>query len=100
MAKKRNVILDAPIQFGHDKATQSDKDMMEFESMKLMLMTAMAEMGISPEDMPLFWLMTSRWRSSVSVYCQCLMTSGLVALLVGRSRTHMPCPMPTRNHCV
>lgn len=54
MAKKRNVILDAPIQFGHDKATQSDKDMMEFESMKLMLMTAMAEMGISPEEYAAF----------------------------------------------
>lgn len=54
MAKKRNVILDAPIQFGHDKATQPDKDMMEFESMKLMLMTAMAEMGISPEEYAAF----------------------------------------------
>lgn len=46
MAKKRDMILDGPEPFAHDKACDVD----EYESMKAMLMTAMAEMGVTPEE--------------------------------------------------
>lgn len=50
MAKQRNVILEGPAPFCSGKGDAGDKDMLEYESMKLMLMTAMAEMGVTPEE--------------------------------------------------
>lgn len=54
MAKRRRVILDEPGPFGYDSARSDEKDMMEFEGMKKMLMTAMAEMGVTPEEYATF----------------------------------------------
>lgn len=50
MAKKRDMILDGPEPFAHDKACTANRDVVEYESMKAMLMTAMAEIGVTPEE--------------------------------------------------
>ena len=49
MTKKRRVILEGPEPFGHSNAAgAADKDVMEYEGLKMMLMTAMAEMHVTP----------------------------------------------------
>lgn len=54
MAKRRRVIHDELGPLGHDRARSDNRDMMEYEGMKMMLMTAMAEMGVTPEEYAAF----------------------------------------------
>lgn len=55
MTKKRRVILEGPEPFGHSNAAGvADKDVMEYEGLKMMLMTAMAEMHVTPEEYAAF----------------------------------------------
>lgn len=50
MAKKRDMILDGPEPFAHDKACTISRDVVEYESKKAMLMTAIAQMGVIPDE--------------------------------------------------
>lgn len=57
MAKKRNVILEGPAPFDHNpkgRYRHINEEMSELDSMKLMFMTTLAEMGVTAEEYAAF----------------------------------------------
>ena len=57
MAKKRNVILEGPAPFDRGKnggISHGNDEMSELDSMKLMFMTTLAEMGVTAEEYAAF----------------------------------------------